>query len=261
MTQIMSNNKQGLNFEVISAKISDDDEKKYVIYTLQIRFIAGVDDANPSIIQRRYTHFLDLYNGLKKEHPNLMTNISFPNKALFGNFDNDLITTRSTEFESLMKYIGSESQLKNSNSLRNFLQDIELKVAMELLQAKDYPLAYPLLENILKLLNKVYTDRSPAVIVGLVRLLACAIAIPGMPDALKWADLAIHRFEGISDSDLLELYVPLLQTCIKLWRTNGRSTESMEQSILNFQKQGVKIEGVSLLQSVQNVEEKILKSP
>lgn len=153
---LLGNDKQGLTFEIISAKIADQtDERKHVIYTLQVRFISGNDDQCPSAIERRYTNFLNLYNDLKKEQPQLMTNVLFPKKVLYGNFDNELISTRSTGFESLLKHISLESRLRNSNAMLTFLTDVEMTQAKVLWEKKEYEFVFPLFEKTFKLLNKV----------------------------------------------------------------------------------------------------------
>ncbi|KAJ8968555.1 hypothetical protein NQ314_002219 [Rhamnusium bicolor] len=225
MTQIMGNDKQGLIFEIISARISDEtEEKKHVIYTLQVRFISGNDDLSPSVIERRYTHFLNLYNALRKEQPQLMTHVAFPKKVLLGNFDNELISTRSTGFESLLKHISTESRLRTSDALLKFLQEVELNKAKELLEKRDNVYAYPVLENSFKLLNKFMTP-------------CLHLVNSEMPHSLKWADLALHRYEAVSDSDLLELYVPLLHTCIRVWWKNNRNKDELEQRLSKLQKQ------------------------
>lgn len=84
-----------------------------------------------------------------------MNNVEFPKKVILGNFDNELISTRSTGFESLLKYISTESRLRNSHALLAFLQNVELNQAKEFYKNKEASLAYPILENSLKLLNKV----------------------------------------------------------------------------------------------------------
>ncbi|RZC34493.1 PX domain containing protein [Asbolus verrucosus] len=261
MTQILGNEKQGLVFEIVSARICDEgEERKHVIYTLQVRHISGNDDLSPSVIERRYTHFLNLFNALKKEHPQLMANIIFPKKVIIGNFDNELISTRSTGFESLLKHISTESKLRASKALVEFLQSAELEKAKALLEKREFSCALPLLENNFKLLNKVFTDRSPAVLIALCRLLGCCMSIPGCGSCHKWADLALHRYEGVSDSDLLELYMPLLTACIKIWQS-GRNKEILEQRLRDLKRQGMKInETHSLLEEVTAVEAKIFSS-
>lgn len=249
-------------FEITAAHISDDKsaEKKHIIYNLQVRHASGKEDSCPSTLERRYTHFYNLYMDLKAEHPSLMSSVVFPKKVILGNFDNKLISERSTSFEAFLKHISSEDKLRTSNGLLRFLQDIELNEAKAVLEQKQYVGAYPLLESHFRLLNKVYTDRSPAVLLALCRILGCSMLIPGSPNAQKWADLVLHRYEGVSDSDLLELYVPILTTCKKVWWQLGRDTSGLEQRLEQLRKQGVKVtEEVNLLGAVDIVEKQLFK--
>lgn len=252
--------KEPLLFEITAAHISEDSlvEKKHIIYTLQVRHACGLQDSYPSTIERRYTHFYNLHNDLKTEFPQLMSSVVFPKKVLLGNFDNKLISERSTGFEALLKYISNESKLRNSNALLKFLQDIELERTKAILNKKQFSEAYPLLESNFRLLNKVYTDRSPAVLLSLCRLLGCSTMIPGSPNAQKWADLALHRYEGVSDSDLLELYVPLLKTCLKVWNQLDRDKEVLEKRLEDLKKQGFKnTEDIELLDAVDVLEKRL----
>lgn len=125
------------------------------MYTLQVRHIAGKDDSSPATLERRYTDFYNLYNALKEEQPQLMAQVSFPKKVLVGNFDNKLISTRSTGFESLLKHISQEEKLRTSLALLRFLQDKEMTKTKELIDQKEYAVVVPLLENNFRLLNKV----------------------------------------------------------------------------------------------------------
>lgn len=75
-----------LKFEIVSSRTVDgfEKEKKFVAYMLQARqdsTESTVFDPDPANVERRYTHFLDLYNGLKKEFPALISNVSFPRKV------------------------------------------------------------------------------------------------------------------------------------------------------------------------------------
>ncbi|KAK9737192.1 PX domain [Popillia japonica] len=249
-----------LLFEIVSAYICEKEgpEKKYVIYKLVVRHASGKQDTTLATIDRRYTDFYNLYMALKKDYPDLVSTVVFPKKVILGNFDNSLITARSTGFESFLKFISHEPKLHATRALLNFLQDKEIIKVKELIDSKEYSYAISLLENIFRLLNNVYTDRSPPVLLALSRLLGCSILIPGSPGAEKWADLALHRFEGVSDSDLLELYLPLLHACIKVWWQLGRDKAQLESRFLNLRRQGLKVnESVSLLEAVDTVEKKI----
>ncbi|KAB0797707.1 hypothetical protein PPYR_08700 [Photinus pyralis] len=247
-------------FEITSAQIAltEGSDKKYVLYTLQIRHVGGIDDSKPAILERRYTDFYNLYTALKKDYPNEMTAVAFPKKVLTGNFDNNLISLRSTGFESLLRHVLIDSKLRASPALLSFLQDVDLQKIKELLQIKDYAAAAPLLENNFRLLNKVYTDRSPRVLLALCRLLGCLILVPGSPQAQKWADIALHRYEGVCDSDLLELYLPLLHVCAKIWWQTGRNGTFLESRLQSLKQQGIKFnEGTSLLDAVDSLEKRL----
>ncbi|XP_022912673.1 sorting nexin-21 [Onthophagus taurus] len=252
-----------LLFEVISAYICEKEgvDKRFVIYTIQVRHISGRDDSKPATIERRYTDFLNLYNGIKKDYPELMSTVVFPKKVLTGNFDNKLITTRSSSFEQMLRFVATEPKLRETRALLNFLQENEYLKCKELILSNEYSYAASILENQFRLLNNVYTDRSPPVLFTLCRLLGCSVAIPGTPTADKWADLALHRFEGVSDTDLLELYLPLLHVCIKVWWVKGRDKEALERRFLELRRKGMKLnDTLSLLDAVDSVEKKLYKS-
>lgn len=85
----------------------------------------------------------------------------------------------------------------------------------------------------------MYTDHSRPVLLALCRLLSCSISVPGGSHAAKWAELALHRYEGVSDSELLSLYVPLLHLSIKLYKQNNKDTTELEERLKNLYKRGI----------------------
>lgn len=72
-----------VSFEIISARTieKDGEENKYVAYMIRIRHLSGKEDVNPVTIERRYTHFSNLYAALRDAFPELMNTISFPKKV------------------------------------------------------------------------------------------------------------------------------------------------------------------------------------
>lgn len=112
-------------------------------------------DPNPVAIERRYTHFLKLYDSLRKEHGNLLQNTSFPKKVIMGNFSAELIAQRGLAFEEFLDYVIGIPKLKDSTHFLEFLQGDELNRACQLLDERRNELAVPILENIFRLLNKV----------------------------------------------------------------------------------------------------------
>lgn len=217
------NNTPVLQFEILSARIMPPDGedlkvKRYVIYMLTVRQDTRTAmDPQPATIERRYTDFRDMYQNLKRDFPQEMSNIDFPNKVLMGNFSASLIAERGRAFEDLLTHIAQNSTLRSSSTFLDFLQNIELTKACQLLDERN-DACIPLLENTFMLLNKIFMDRSKPVLLILCRLVAACTSSPvPHPSAEKWSALALNRYETLCDIDLLPLYIPLLHTCAHLW--------------------------------------------
>lgn len=155
-----------------------------------------------------------------------------------------MIKTRSYSFETFLRIVAENEKLRDSESLNLFLIGEEERKAQRCLESKQYSQAKPLLENIFRLLNKIHTDRHPSVITALCRLTACCNADPNsLGEAEKYAELALRRFDGISDVDLLQYYVPLLQLCVRLWCTIGRDKEALEGRLSTLKLHGHRVDG------------------
>lgn len=198
---------------------STQSSKKYVVYDVSVCQVSSTqEDINPTTIERRYTHFLQLYESLKKDHPAHMNNMKFPKKVLMGNFNADLIGERAIAFEEILDYIVGVTALRESQHFLNFLQNDELNYACKLLDERRNEIAVPILENCFQLVNKVYLDKSRPVLLLLCRLVAACVGGPiPHPLAEKWAELCLRRYEHVCDTELLVLYIPLLHTCSYLW--------------------------------------------
>ncbi|CAG9784302.1 unnamed protein product [Diatraea saccharalis] len=243
-----------LKFEIVSSRIVEgvESEKKFVAYMLQVRkddIESNVYDADPSNVERRYTHFLELYNGLKKCHPSMLGSITFPRKMMVGNFEPSLISTRCFAFESLVRAVANDSRTRDSPPVISFFQDIELNEAKRLIEEKKFDQALSVLESSFKLLNKLYTDRSRVVLGALCRIVGCAEASGGAlaGPVEQWAQLALRRYEAVSDSDLLLIYIPLLHACISIWETLGRDKTKLVHELNDLRKRGMKVDNVPKL--------------
>lgn len=226
--------------------------KKYVAYDVSVRKDSATPDPNPTSIERRYTHFRNLYEGLRKEHPQLMQSVVFPKKVLVGNFSAELIGERSMAFESFLDFIVSVPSLRESEHFLEFLQGDELRKACQLLDERRNEFAVPILENTFRVLNKIFLDKSKCVLLLLCRLVAACTTSPiPHPLAEQWAELALRRYEHVCDTELLVLYIPLLQTCLHLWWQRGRDRTLLEERLDEMGKKGIKVKGgPSLAQAI-----------
>lgn len=239
-------------FEVVPSRIVEEaGQKDYVAYTVSVKKVGSMCDPHPAVIERRYSDFLNLYLSLRKEFPALMSSTSFPRKVLIGNFSPEVIYHRQKGFARFLEHAQGNEKLNQSASLAAFLQNAEQREAQALMIKKQYDLAVPLLENAFRLLNKLYTDRHPFVIIALCRLVACCAATSFETHAggraEKFAKLALRRFEGICDVDLLKFYIPLLQLCVHLWWSLGKDKQPLTNRLEDLKLRGIQIDGLPTL--------------
>lgn len=91
---------------------------------------------------------------------------------------------------------------------------------------------------------------------ALCRLLGCCISLPGSPGAEKWIDLALHRYNGVSDSDLLTLYVPLLHLGVKIYKQHDMDTKKLEEYLKSLTDRGISVTNAPSFIDALNVLEK-----
>lgn len=153
--------KTQLRFEIPYARVMPPENenstiKKYIVYDLSVcQVFDNNQDPHPVTVERRYTNFLTLYDGLRQNHSSLLQTINFPKKVLMGNFSSQLIAERSATFEAFLDHIVSLPVLRDTTHFLHFLQGFELSSACQLLDERRNEQAVPILENCFRLLNKV----------------------------------------------------------------------------------------------------------
>lgn len=55
------------------------------------------------------------------------------------------------------------------------------------------------------------------------------------------------RYEAVSDSDLLQYYIPLLKLCIELYMNANKDRTHLEQRLANFKLRGMKVDGLPFI--------------
>lgn len=204
---------------------------------------------------RRYTDFLQLYDGLRKDYPSLLQSVIFPKKCFMGNFSGEVVVERVILFEQFLEAIYNRGELRDSDHFLRFLQDQELERACRLLDERRSELALPILENCFGILNKMFMDRSISVLLVLCRLVAASAHPIPSPDANKWADLALRRFDGVCDADLLQLYVPLIKACVYLFWKTGRDKSQLDEQLEGMRKRGINVKnGPTLQQAIHTLD-------
>ena len=109
-----------LKFEVVTAKVVEEQGKKHVTYTIMMK--RAQEDKHPAVICRRYNDFCYLYERiLCTFHPSILGEFQFPKKVLIGNFKAEVITERTDAFHKFLNLIAQNDKLLYSDYFHAFL--------------------------------------------------------------------------------------------------------------------------------------------
>lgn len=137
---------------------SPSSSRKFVNYTILIKTVPGLDK-HPGVIDRRFSDFLNLYQGLKsdKVYADIIDkHVIFPKKVYMGNFTLEKIAERSIEFTRLLNVCMENPSLVWSVPFVSFLIDRELKEAHRLSLLGDPDDVQALIENAYYIEKKLY---------------------------------------------------------------------------------------------------------
>lgn len=135
--------------------------KRFVNYTLLIKTTPGLD-SHPAVIERRFSDFQMLYQGLKSHeaYAKIIDKfVTFPKKVYMGNFSLTNIAERSILFSRLLDLCASRANLLWSVPFVSFLLDKELKEAHRLTLCGDPDDVQALLETAYYIEQKLYLSR------------------------------------------------------------------------------------------------------
>ena len=109
-----------LKFEVVTAKVVEEQGKKHVEYTVMMKRAA--EDKHPAVVSRRYNDFCYLWERiLCTFHPSILGDFQFPKKVLIGNFKAEVITERTDAFHKFLNLIAQNDKLLYSDHFHAFL--------------------------------------------------------------------------------------------------------------------------------------------
>lgn len=138
--------------------------RKFVNYSILIRTVPGLDQ-HPAVIERRFSDFLALYQGLKSNryYAKIVDKyVQFPKKVYMGNFTLAKIAERSIEFTRLLHLCMHNHNLMWSVPFASFLIDNELKEAHRLSLFGDPDDVQALVETVYYILKKIYLAEAGA---------------------------------------------------------------------------------------------------
>lgn len=153
-----NNSVSNISSQSVTSSPSSLTSKKYVNYTILIKTAPGLDN-HPAVIERRFSDFLLLYQGLKRHEAYARVvdkYVTFPKKIYMGNFSLAKIAERSVEFTRLLSLCMSRTNLLWSVPFVSFLIDKELKEAHRLSLFGDPDDVQALIETAYYIEQKLY---------------------------------------------------------------------------------------------------------
>jgi len=242
-----------LKFDVVTAKVVEEQGKKHVTYTIMMKRAGG--EVQPAVISRRYNDFCYLYERiLCTFHPSILGEFQFPKKVLIGNFKAETITERTDAFHKFLNLIASSDKLLYSDYFHAFLCSDEQNEAVSYIKLGKYDDAAPLLETIFYIREKLVTISHVTVLECVVELVACLAAIQADENAFRYALVAaqcLQLLHGHPEVDRVK--IPFLRLASSLAVSLGHDPKPYNKQLSEMRYAGIKTDTApSLLEVIRD---------
>lgn len=239
----------GITFDVIDARIEDDQGDRFVLYTILLLRSCRTDSM-PVKIEKRFTDLSCLNTTLRKRFSQLMRDISFPSKRISGNFRAETIANRSRSFEQYLSHLFSIEMIRTSSEFTDFFYGPRLREGYRLIQNGIYTDALPFLILSWKLQTKILGNCNVETVSTLCAVVACYTSLEQDSQAEMYAELAL---ESIANDDRNPHLIPLLKLHIRLCWKMGKDKKKLELRLETLKQKGHEVDGsLSLLEQVVN---------
>ena len=183
-------------------------------------------DSDKASIERRYSDFLKLYKELKKSFPEFMEKIEFPEKKMYGNLKDSLISHRSRLLQDFIQIIHENEDIRSSEIFKKFFYLSSLQQGCRYICGGMFEEALNFLLNGLHLQQKLALDSTNEVIATLCSIVECYVSLKSYDEVVKYSNAVL---ELISDDSVY--LVPLLQTLKSAYVVLGENTAEVERRL------------------------------
>jgi len=239
-----------LKFEVVTAKVVEENGKKHVTYTVMMKRVA--EDKHPAVICRRYNDFCYLYERiLCSFHPSILGDFQFPKKVLMGNFKAEVITERTDAFHKFLNLIAQNDKLLYSDYFHAFLCSDEQNEAVSNIKLGKYEDAAPLLEIIFYIREKLVTICHVTVLECLIELVACLAQNQIYDSAYRYSLVAAQSLQLLAGHPEVDrVKVPFLKLASELASQLGHDARPYNKQLSELRYSGIKTDSSMTLMDV-----------
>jgi len=239
-----------LKFEVVTAKVVEEQGKKHVTYTVMMK--RASEDKHPAVICRRYNDFCYLYERiLCTFHPSILGEFQFPKKVLIGNFKAEVITERTDAFHKFLNLIAQNDKLLYSEYFHAFLCSDEQNEAVSNIKLGKFGEAAPLLEVIFYIREKLVTICHVSVLECLIELVACLAEVESYESAFRYSLVSAQSLQLLHGHPEVErVKVPFLKLAVSLASSLGHDPRPYNKQLSELRYTGVKTDSAPSLMDV-----------
>lgn len=196
----------------------------YKIIILQ----TGSFDSNKSVIERRYSDFEKLHRNLLEEFSEEMEDVTFPKKALTGNFTEEIINERKLAFKDYLRLLYSMKYIRRSKKFIDFLTRPELQEAYGCLRGGQYTEALEILLQVIGLQERLTRGNPAAIVPTLCAIVVCHKDLENPASAFEYGEQALSRLRVHTSH---RYYMPLLETMITLAYELGKDFLTLQEKL------------------------------
>lgn len=160
-----------LLFKIPSTRIITNTLSKFVVYRVVV-LRSGSFDSHPVWVERRYSEFRHLHQGLLEDFGEVLEDVLLPRRLLTGNFSPGSISERRLALQDYLAQLFSVRVVRSSARFCQFLLEVEQRRALGLLRAGHFTEAVEVLQEVLELQEKLLPWNSPILTVPTLSALA-----------------------------------------------------------------------------------------
>uniref|UniRef100_A0A8C3LE26 Sorting nexin 20 n=1 Tax=Chrysolophus pictus TaxID=9089 RepID=A0A8C3LE26_CHRPC len=216
-----------LLFEIPSTRIVEHQWSKYVMYKIII-LQTGSFDSSKSVIERRYSDFEKLHRNLLEDFSEEMEDMTFPKKALTGNFTDEIINERKLAFKDYLRLLYSMKYIRRSKKFIDFLTKPELQEAYGCLRGGQYNKALEILLEVIGLQERLTRGNPAATVPTLCAIVVCHKDLGNAASAFEYGEKALSHLCMRSSH---RYYIPLLEAMITLAYELGKDFLSLQEKL------------------------------
>ena len=157
-----------------------------------------------------------------------METIQFPEKKLYGNLKDSLISERCRLLANFIRTVHENEEIRNSEIFKTFFYISSLQQGCQYICGGMFEQAVNFLLNGLHLQQKLALDSTSEVIATLCSIVECYMSLKSFDEVVKYSNAALELIED----DLSSVYlVPVLQTLKNAYVVLGERTDEVERRL------------------------------